>query len=155
MFIIVQLWFKHIEQWSEEENYVYEDARQDREQYDKLISYCKEHEDMYMKISEQVFGYMDEGLSVKEACAAMENNATSEQKEILDQTSLSYPYEGNFAEFSGNAIYYNSHRGLNIKVVYIHEYSEEVEGQITSIEYTYIEKINDHLYVFYTDFPYT
>ena len=161
-FIMIQMWFKHIERWSEEENHVYEVARQEREQYDKLISYCKEHEDMYMEISEQVFGYVDEGLSVEEACAAMENNATSEQKEILEQIILKYPgYSGNFEdsafkELAGNGLYYFMKDGyVGVKAIYIHEYSEETEEYILSIGDTIKEKINDHLYVCYTWIPYT
>lgn len=160
VFIMIQIWFKHIERWQEQENHVYEVARQEREQYDKLISYCKEHEDMYMEISERVFDYMDEGLSVKEACAAMENNATSEQKEILEQTLLSFPCDNGiledsiFKELIGRGVYYMG-IGRRIKVVYIHEYSMEAEEYILSREYTTTEKINDHLYVCYTDIPYT
>ena len=158
-FIMIQIWFKHIERWQEQENHVYEVARQEREQYDKLISYCKEHEDMYLEISEQVFGYMDEGLSVKEACVAMENNATSEQKEILEQTILRYPGYSNgdmqdsvFEELAGNGLYYIVKDGYaTVKAIYIHECSAETEDW----EYTIEEKINDHLYVCYTIIPYT
>ena len=134
--------------------YQREVSRQDKLCFEELTEYCKEHEALYMEISKEVFNYLDEGLSIDEACTAMEEDADSEQKKILEQTSLGYPYEGNFEEFSGNAIYYNSYRGLNIKVVYIHEYSKEVEEHITSIIYTDTVKINDHLYVFYTQFPY-
>ena len=144
------------------ERYPYELAQKKRACYEKLTEYCREHEDMYMEISEQVFDYLEEGLSINEACTAMENNATPEQKELLEQTNLRYPgYKGNiedaiFQELEGNGLYYFMKDGyVNVKAIYIYEYSEETEKYILSTEYTKIEKINNHLYVCYTQFPYT
>lgn len=159
VFIIVQRWFNQIERMTEAEHHVYEVARQEREQFDKLISYCKENETIYMKLSEQVFGYLDEGLSIEEIRTYMEENATSEQKEILNETLLSIPSDNGiedsiFKELLGKGIYYMG-LGRRIKVVYIHEYNKETEEYIFSREYTTTEKINDHLYVCYTDIPYT
>lgn len=153
VFIIVQLWFKEIEQMAEEENYPYELARKEKAYFEELTEYCREHEDLYMEISEQVFDYLDEGLSINEACTAMKNNATLEQKEILEQTTLGYPDKGE-TELLDNGLYYTYMRAC-IYALYIHEYSEEMEKYITSMEFTKTVKINDHLYVCYTDIPYT
>lgn len=137
-------------------------GRKKRECFEELTEYCREHEDMYMEISEQIFYYLDEGLSIKEACTAMENNATSEQKEILDQITLKYPgysddfEDSTFEELVDNGLYYFMKDGyVGVKAIYIHEYSEETEEYILSRRNTIKEKINDHLYVCYTWIPYT
>ena len=50
IFIIVQIWFKHIERWQEEENHVYEGARQHKAYFAELTEYCRVHEDIYMEL---------------------------------------------------------------------------------------------------------
>jgi len=128
-------------------------GRQDKLYFNELTEYCKEHENMYMEISEETFDYLDKGLSMKEACENIENNATIESKEILEKTTLGYP-DYSEKELYGNGLYYTYMRSY-IYIIYIHQYSKELDEYITSMVYTTTEKINDHLYVCYTELPYT
>ena len=132
------------------------EIRRQREAYfEELTEYCREHEDIYMEISEEIFRYLDEGLSKDEARETVKNNATMEQKEILEKHYLCYPgseYDYCPLGLKDEGLYYGCGE---IKVVYIHEYSEEIEEKLMSVEYTTKEKINDHLYVCYTAYPYT
>ena len=136
--------------------YQREVRRQHEAYFEELTEYCREHEDIYMEISEEIFRYLDEGLSKDEARETVKNNATMEQKEILEEYPLRYPSNTNdivsyYVGLIDEGLYYGSE---DIKIVYIHKYSEELEEKIMSVEYTTTEKVSDHLYVSYTEFPY-
>ena len=116
-------------------------------QFDEIVTYCKEHEEDLMKVSEIFLEQYYEDITSQETAEIAKNNTSPEWTELSEKLTLRYPTD---SVLYGKSVYYFCAGGGNrfLYIVYINADNEEIyDLGIGSHFESRKEKINDKLYV--------
>ena len=135
-------------QYREHMHKMYEESLVVEEQFDETVTYCKEHEEDLMKVSEMFLEQYYENITSQETTEIARNNASPEWTELSEKLTLRYPTDNR--SVSGKGVYYfcAGGGGSFLYIVYINAGDEEIYdlgigGNLQRKK----EKINDNLYV--------
>ena len=126
---------------------MYEKSLVVRDQFDNMLTYCKEHEEDLMKVSEIFLEQYYEDITSQETAEIAKNNASPEWTELSEKLTLRYPTD---SDLYGKSVYYFCAGGGNrfLYIEYINADNEEIyDLGIGSHFESRKEKINDNLYV--------
>ena len=127
---------------------MYEKSLVVRDQFDNMLTYCKEHEEDLMKVSEIFLEQYYEDITSQETAEIAKNNTSPEWTELSEKLTLRYPT--NNTSVNGKSVYYFCAEGGGsaLYIVYINAGNEKIyELGIGSYLCGRKEKINATLYV--------
>lgn len=127
---------------------MYEESLVVEEQFDETVTYCKEHEEDLMKVSEMFLEQYYENITSQATAEIAQNNTSPEWTELSEKLTLRYPTDN--TSVNGKSVYYfcAGGGGSFLYIVYINAgdeaiYDLGIGGNLQRKK----EKINDNLYV--------
>ena len=126
---------------------MYEKSLAVEAQFDNMVTYCKEHDEDLIKVSEMFLEQYHEDITSQETAEIAQNNTSSEWTELSEKLTLEYSTD---SDLSGKSVWYFcvGGGGSMLYIVYINADNDGVyefgkDGYLRGRE----EKINDNLYV--------
>ena len=126
-------------------------------QFDEVVTYCKKHEESFMKVSEMFLEEFYADITPPEIDEIAQNQTLPEWAEVSKNFSLNY---GNFIDADQGIYYhYTGGGGSSLGVLYIdadHMDADEIDCHTNPSRDDFLSKIykvNDYLYVCIYDNP--
>lgn len=139
-------------EYEEYMNEMYEKSLVVEAQFDDVMTYCKEHEGDFMKMSKMFLEEFDADVTPEEIIEIVQNNTSSEWVNLSKLFTLDY-FGENISVDKGIYYHYTGGGGSSLGVLYIdadHMDADEIDYHTNPSRDEFLSKIckvNDYLYV--------